>query len=491
MHSIALRSRNDFDEWRGFARRLLLDVVPPEEVAWLEPGLAADLFDTTPEAPPPVTNRAVGIVPPRFIALGRDAICHSDPERFALLYRLLWRLQRDRHLLELRSDPDVGKLDRRVAAVRRDGHKMRAFVRFRAVRAEDETERFLAWFQPDHYVLEREAPFFADRFAGMNWGIVTPYRSAFWDGQALCFGDGGRKADVPSEDAVEAAWLTYYASIFNPARLKVAMMQSEMPKKYWRNLPEAALIAPLIRNARSAEEAMIERQATTPPERHARHLARQMADVAPDAALDSLPAARKAAATCTRCPLYEHATQTVFGEGSGEATLMFVGEQPGDQEDLAGKPFVGPAGQVFDEALKTAGIDRRTTYVTNAVKHFKFEPRGKRRIHQKPNAGEIRACRFWLDLERDLVKPQLIVAMGATAVSSLIGRTTAVTALRGKATLLDDGTPMWVTVHPSFLLRMPDRELAKLERRRFEEDSRSAREYLESLGQGAAPARRA
>src|SRR6185437_15127312 len=261
--------------------------------------------------------------------------------------------------------------------------------------------------------------------------------------------------------------------------------------KYWRNLPEAALIAPLIRNARSAEEAMIERQATTPPERHARHLARQMADVAPDAALDSLPAARKAAATCTRCPLYEHATQTVFGEGSGEATMMFVGEQPGDQEDLAGKPFVGPAGQVFDEALKTAGIDRRTTYVTNAVKHFKFEPRGKRRIHQKPNAGEIRACRFWLDLERDLVKPQLIVAMGATAVSSLIGRTTAVTPLRGKATLLDDGTPMWVTVHPSFLLRMPDRELAKLERRRFEEDLRSAREYLESLGQGAAPARRA
>jgi DNA polymerase len=194
----------------------------------------------------------------------------------------------------------------------------------------------------------------------------------------------------------------------------------------------------------------------------------------------NLAAARKAAAACTRCPLYADATQTVFGEGAAKAEIMFVGEQPGDQEDLAGRPFVGPAGRVFDAALAEAGIDRRTTYVTNAVKHFKFEPRGKRRIHQKPNAGEIRACRFWLDLERRFVQPRLIVALGATAIAGLLGRAASVSSLRGKATLLADGTPMWATVHPSFLLRMPDADQAQLERQRFVDDLRRAHAYLDA-----------
>lgn len=194
----------------------------------------------------------------------------------------------------------------------------------------------------------------------------------------------------------------------------------------------------------------------------------------------SLAATREAAAVCTRCPLYANATQTVFGEGAARAEIMFVGEQPGDQEDLAGRPFVGPAGRVFDEALEEAGIDRRKTYVTNAVKHFKFEPRGKRRIHQKPNAGEIRACRFWLDLERRFVQPRLIVALGATAIAGLLGHAGSVTSLRGKATPLANGTPMWATVHPSLLLRMPDPDAAQLERRRFVDDLRRAHAYLET-----------
>jgi DNA polymerase len=192
----------------------------------------------------------------------------------------------------------------------------------------------------------------------------------------------------------------------------------------------------------------------------------------------NLAAARKAAAGCTRCPLYINATQTVFGEGAARAEIMFVGEQPGDQEDLAGRPFVGPAGRILDEALAEAGIDRRKTYVTNAVKHFKFEPRGKRRIHQKPNAGEIRACRFWLDLERRFVAPRVIVALGATAIAGLLGHAASVSSLRGKATALAGGTPMWVTVHPSFLLRMPDRDAAQLERRRFIDDLRRAHASL-------------
>jgi DNA polymerase len=161
---------------------------------------------------------------------------------------------------------------------------------------------------------------------------------------------------------------------------------------------------------------------------------------------------------------------------------MFVGEQPGDQEDLAGKPFVGPAGGVFDRALEAVGIDRRRVYVTNAVKHFKFEPRGKRRIHQKPNAGEIQACRFWVELEREFVRPKLVVAMGATAATSLLGKSAPVSSLRGKKLELPDGGALIVTVHPSYLLRMPDRDQAAIEQERFEADLRAVKAFIDRRG---------
>jgi uracil-DNA glycosylase len=481
MRTVEMRALNDFDEWRGVARSLLLAGVGPDEVIWLEPGHGADLFDVE-AAPTPATGRAVGTVPPRFLELGEQAICHNDTERFALLYRLLWRLQRDKNLLTARSDVDVGKLDRRVSAVRRDAHKMTAFVRFRQVIDADGVPRYLAWFEPEHYTLEPTAPFFVRRFAGMRWGIVTPYRSAFWDGEALSFGPGGSKTDVPAEDAIEEVWKAYYASIFNPARLKVAMMKSEMPVKYWRNLPEAELIPSLIRGAKQAEAEMVERQASEPSIRHVKSVARRfMEPIAEVSGIETLADAREAASGCTRCPLYEQATQTVFGEGPETADIMFVGEQPGDQEDLAGHPFVGPAGQVFNETLKLAEIDRSRVYVTNSVKHFKFEPRGKRRIHQKPNGQEIAACRFWVGLERQFVKPGLIVAMGATAVTSLMGKANSITSLRGRPIALDDGTPMWVTVHPSYLLRIQDRAAAAEERRRFEDDMKAIRDYAATL----------
>jgi uracil-DNA glycosylase family protein len=166
----------------------------------------------------------------------------------------------------------------------------------------------------------------------------------------------------------------------------------------------------------------------------------------------------KEARTCTRCDLYKHATQTVFGEGRLDASIMFVGEQPGDQEDLAGRPFVGPAGAVFDEALEKAGIDRSTVYVTNAVKHFNFIQRGKRRIHNKPDAGEITACRWWVDHERELIKPAVMVALGATAARSLVGKVVTIGKVRGEPLTLTDGTECWVTAHPSSLLRIPDPE---------------------------------
>jgi DNA polymerase len=171
---------------------------------------------------------------------------------------------------------------------------------------------------------------------------------------------------------------------------------------------------------------------------------------------------------CTRCDLYKCGTQTVFGEGPLDAKIMFVGEQPGDQEDLAGRPFVGPAGQLLDRALGEAGVDRSATYVTNAVKHFKFERRGKRRIHAKPDAGEIDACRWWIEQERSLLRPPITVALGATAARSLFGKAVTISKVRGEAHMLADGGEAWVTVHPSFLLRVQDNREAEYSR--FVED---------------------
>lgn len=176
------------------------------------------------------------------------------------------------------------------------------------------------------------------------------------------------------------------------------------------------------------------------------------------------------ARVCTRCDLYRHATQTVFGEGPLDAKLMFVAEQPGDAEDLAGRPFVGPAGKLFDSLLERAGVDRSQTYVTNAVKHFKFVLKGKRRIHNKPDAGEISACHWWIEHERELIRPPVTVALGATAARSLVGKVVTISKVRDEPLILEDGSECWVTVHPSALLRMPEPERRRAERARFVED---------------------
>lgn len=182
---------------------------------------------------------------------------------------------------------------------------------------------------------------------------------------------------------------------------------------------------------------------------------------------------------CRRCPLWRDATQAVCGEGPARARLMIVGEQPGDQEDLAGRPFIGPAGRLLDAALADAGLDRAEAYLTNAVKHFKHEPRGKRRLHRTPNAGEVEACRWWLDHERRLVRPRLILALGATAGGALLRRRPSIRAERGKVIEGLDGGRILLTVHPAYLLRLPDAEARLRERRAFLEDLRSAKAYVD------------
>jgi probable DNA metabolism protein len=485
MLSVRLASLNDFADWRGKARQLLVAGMKPEQVIWRVPGEDNGLFEAGDELLPSASH-PVGAVPPAFMELAQTVVNNADPARFGLLYQMLWRLQSDRGLINDASDRTLIRLREMASAVRRDSHKLKAFVRFKSIIDDSGMERFAAWFEPSHFTLEMTAPFFVRRFDGMVWAIVTPYRSAYWDGATLEFGDGGRRDDVPQDDAVEADWKTYFASIFNPARLKVSMMKSEMPVKYWRNLPEAELIAPLIRGAQAAERAMIERAASQPPSRHLKQKARAPEPTQLVEQPATLEAAREAVQGCTRCPLYQHATQAVFGEGPTKAEVMFIGEQPGDQEDLAGRPFVGPAGKVLDAAIGQVGIDRSRVYVTNAVKHFKFEPRGKRRIHQKPDGGEIQACRFWLDLELDKVQPKVVVALGASAARAVLGRAVTISAARGQPIRLESGALLMVTNHPSYLLRIPDPEKKAIEEGKFADDLMAVRRLMDELGQGRA-----
>jgi uracil-DNA glycosylase family protein len=201
--------------------------------------------------------------------------------------------------------------------------------------------------------------------------------------------------------------------------------------------------------------------------------------------LNSLDELRDAVNACRRCSLWRDATQGVPGEGPKHSELMLVGEQPGDAEDTAGHPFVGPAGAILDRALAQAGIECRTVFVSNAVKHFKFEPRGKRRIHSKPNAGEIEACHWWLDEELKFVKPKLIIALGATAARSVLGHTVTISAMRGLPTPFTSTTHVWVTVHPSYLLRIPDEPQQRAEYDRFVNDLEGAKLWLARKGSQA------
>ena len=457
-HRVTLAAPDDFDGWRDAARDLAEAGVPADAVVWQIAGGEPDLFgDERPRADAPSFA-----VPRAFVDLARSAVYHSDPERFALLYAMLLKLRGNRHAMDDRADPLLDRLQRLAKEVRRDVHKMHAFVRFREV---DDGKRFVAFFEPEHHIVRHTASFFVRRFTNMRWSILTPELSIHWDGETLSEGPGATRADAPDGDPLEAMWKTYYASIFNPARLKVGAMLKEMPKKYWRNMPETSLVQPLIAGARQRELEMIDRSVAKKGLTNALEAERR---IEPGGNVRATwEALLKEARACTRCDLYKCGTQTVFGEGPLDASIVFVGEQPGDQEDLAGRPFVGPAGQLFDAALEAAGIDRSATYVTNAVKHFKFIQRGKRRIHNKPDGGEIDACKWWLDQERALIRPPVTVALGATAARSLTGKSVTISRAREAPLTLADGSECWVTVHPSFLLRIPERDRRDEERAKF------------------------
>ena len=503
-------------DWEGFAHALCaLHGEPGRTVAWVVDDAGAapdaqfgDLFDSAPDPGDIVQAAALPAGPavalPRdFVSGAREVFLHADPARLPLLARLFHRLADDRRHWADTLHPDRIAFDQLRREVHRDMHKMKAFVRFRQVPEPDGDVRHVAWFEPAHAVVEVVAPFFARRFAGMRWALLTPRVCVRWDpGQlvddrasdverrypGLSFGPGATRDALPAADAGEALWLAYYRSIFNPSRLKPAMMRKEMPVRYWPNLPEAALVASLVAEADARGAAMVAAGGTArlrPRGAAVRALPRAGDAATPfghiagdvDAAQQSLPGSpqrarviplvdlRRTALACRDCPGADAATQVVWGEGPADARLMLVGEQPGDLEDLHGRPFVGPAGQLLRQAIAGLGWDPQALYFTNAVKHFHHEPRGKRRLHKTPGQREVDACRHWLEAEIAALQPRAVVALGATALRSLLGRDVGVRAHEGEWFVREDGLRVLACAHPAAILRADPARRAAAHRR--------------------------
>jgi len=431
MRRIVLKSETDWEGWRQAARALVLAGIEPDALTWAVGG--------EPEPLPGVTGGFH--VPRALVSLASQAIQARDAERFGLLYSLVWRANAGEKLLEDDSDPDLSLVRRMALAVRADAHRMRTNMRFLPV-PEDDGTRFLGWFEPAHFVLPANAQLIVRRFPDLKLSIVTPDGAAHWDGTALLFGSGLRHAE--DDEALQAWWERHRDMLLEQATEDFSVPEAEAVDEVPRP-PDRPALGPVI--LRAGRDPALLRSA-------------------------------KEASGCRRCPLYEPATQVVFGEGPSDAPVMFVGEQPGDQEDTIGRPFVGPAGQMMDRAMEEAGIDRRAVYVTNAVKHFKFTPRGKRRIHQTPEVPEIQACRFWLDVERAHVRPRLLVAMGGSAARSVLGRAVTIGRERGRPIQMPDGQTVFVTVHPSFLLRVPDAAAKAREYDAFVRDLKAIRALM-------------
>ena len=431
---------HDFESFRRAARPLAAAGVRPSEIIWQDPAEAqAELFSAS-EAPADLPEpRAAPRVPKRFVELAEIAALYRSTDRFDLLYRVLYRLTHGEHeLLEDEVDPDIRALQLRVQSVRKDEHRMHAFVRFRKVQLEA-AEHYVAWYAPEHHILRLAAPFFERRFATMKWSILTPDESAHWNGEMLQYGPGAPRSQAPAADALEDVFRTYYSATYNPARANLPLLRKHIPAAFARHMPELDQL-PVLMQERAQGKPASEAESAAP--------------LVPAAA--DIPTLREAARACLACPAGELGTQTVFGEGNTNARLCLVGEQPGDEEDRRGKPFVGPAGQVLDRALAEAHVPRSELYVTNAVKHFMYIYRGERRLHSKPSLRIVRACKPWLEAELAAVKPAVVLCLGATAAQSFMGSRFSITRNRGRVFETPWAKAFIVTYHPSAILRMEE-----------------------------------
>lgn len=410
MPEVVLAHQVDFATWRNATRQYVLAGVLPDSLHWRVGMAGLDaLWSADPAIEPPAAPPALNLTR-RFVGVLGQALQRRDAERFTRLYRIVYRVAHDGLDLTDTSDPDMKWLRQSVAAVRADTLRFReAFSAFSACQADN-------YFRdsPEHYIVEANSRFCTERNA-RPWQVVTPYRRMEWTGSTIRFAAG---TDIQPPDT-STQWQMDGAGV-------------------WRGYPLSVL----------------------PPRR---------TDVEAAPTLATLGAL---ATDCRACALWCPASRTVFGEGPEHAAIMLVGEQPGDQEDRQGRPFVGPAGQMLDKALQEAGIQRDQVYVTNAVKHFHFTWNGSRRLHHKPEAEHMAACRVWLDAERRLVRPALLVMLGATAASSVLQKPTTIARTRSRLFPLDGTMQGLVTVHPSYLLRLPDEASKVREYARFVEDLR-------------------
>lgn len=433
-----------FAAWRAAARGLLAQGIAPADLDWRCGAASPGLFDQV--APEVAAGASMFHVPASFVDLARDVICHRDPMRFARLYALLWRLRARPQLMGDTADPALRALRDMARSVGRDRHKMHAFLRFHEVPSTGPRRAFAAWYEPDHLIVESVVPFFRNRFADMDWTILTPDARADFRDSTVTLGPGAPRPPLP-DDQTAALWTTYYSHIFNPARVNPSVMRSHMPTRFWANMPEAQAIPGLIAGAEAQLRQMAASGAVP---------SRRPDPEATEPAVQSLTELQARIRDCRRCDLCRAATQAVCGTGAAQAALMVVGEQPGDAEDRRGQPFVGPAGAVLDQALAAEGLDRGAVWLTNAVKHFKFTPRGKQRLHQNPTRGEIQHCRWWLDEERRLIAPRVTLALGNSAVWALTGRAGQIAARRGQVETARDGGTIILSWHPAAILRQPD-----------------------------------
>ena len=466
MRQVVLADGADLAEWREAARALLAEGVPPEAVLW-DSGMQGDLLGAPPPSQAGASEVAADVgtqapdatarVPREFLELAGLVIAHADPQRHARLYRLLWRIAKGgRALLRMVTDPDVAWAGDAAKAVRREKHKMKAFVRFREV-ADAQGPVYVAWFEPEHDVLPQVAPFFMRRFAGMRWSILTPTRSAHWDGEALHAGEGARRADAPDGDALEELWRVYYASIFNPARLKVGAMVKEMPVRYWKNMPETALIPGLIRDAGARMQAMVDAAPTVP----------RKAIPAPD--LPARPAAATTAigevhagvAGCRACPLWRPATQAVAG-GRPRRRTRDADRRAARGPGRPRRPSLrGPGGAA---AGSRAARGRHRSLCGVPHQH-----REALQVRSAWQAAAARACRC-LRTGRLPALAGRGAGPAASAIRAVPGRdggagicwARLLCAARPRVLAPRAGRPcVLATVHPAYLLRLPDAERAQ------------------------------
>ena len=420
MPEVVLAHQVDFATWRAASRYFVLAGVLPQSLRWRVATTTQDIAWSVPSTDhPPAQPPQVFTLSRRFVGVLGEALQARAPGRFELLYRIVYRLAHEGLELTSRHDPDLQQLRQYVLAVRADTLQFReVFSAFSAQGAHN-----VLHHAPAQYILEANSRYCMERNA-RSWRVVAPYRRMEWAG-GIRFAPGTDVA--PKEDGLQwqadgtGVWRGYNLSVLPPHRKDV------------ETAPTLAMLA-----ARAMD--------------------------------------------CRVCGLWQPASRTVFGEGPEHAAIMLVGEQPGDQEDLQGRPFVGPAGQMLDHALRDAGLNRDQLYVTNAVKHFHFTWNGTRRLHQKPEADHMAACRVWLDAERRLVQPKLMVMLGVTAAQSVLQKPVTISRTRSRLFPLEGQVQGLVTVHPSYLLRLPDEESRQREYARFVEDLRLAAQYVAQPG---------